>query len=86
MAKKLRIRKFLNKMGYQTTAFIYVSANKYDDDGWVGADVQIGDCDRRVSLTCGYNSGNPKEKANAQHKLDTLIESLQKTREFLFNE
>jgi hypothetical protein len=76
------LRKFLNKKGHHSNAFIYAeisknsspSKNKKKENIWRDSELKIGDCDRIVNLSMDLNSINAT--LNSIHKLDILIDTL----------
>lgn len=76
------LRKFLNKAGFHSNAFIFseisrsVSKDKKGKEQfWHEAELKIADCDRIVSLSMDLH--NLSNASNSLHKLEVLINSLQ---------
>jgi hypothetical protein len=79
------LRKFLNRKGYHSNAFIFAEINRSegkDKKGkvqyWHDTELKIADCDRIVSLSMDLHSVNLA--SNSLHKLDILIASLKSFR------
>jgi len=74
-------RKFLNKKGYHSNAFIFAeilkntASEKKKKNVWRDTQLKISDCDRIVNLSMDIS--NLKLAANSIHKLDVLIDTLQ---------
>lgn len=67
-------RQFLNKKGYQSTAFIYSKIYR-SGDGALNVDLKMGDCDRVVSFD--FNTWNEQEWKNSLHKAKLLADGIQ---------
>lgn len=85
--RPFRRRRWLNRVGFQTTAFIYadlsVTQDKWeDDDGntitkrYVNGDLIISDCTRQITLTVEGDQ-------NTIRKLETLAAALLDARDWL---
>lgn len=61
-----RVRKFLNKPGYHSIAFVYIEINKDS------VKFKLGDCDRVINLE--FDGYGPEGKANALQKARTLAQ------------
>ena len=71
--KALRIRKWLNRTGHHSSAFVFVNIGGEDGDGTL----RIADCSRQVDLAVDwYNKG---QWSNTLHKLDVLTTALEQT-------
>lgn len=75
------LRKFLNRKGYHSNAFIFAEITrsvskdkKGKEQYWHDAELKIADCDRIVSLSMDLHT--TRLASNSLHKLDVLIESL----------
>lgn len=77
---KWRKRIWLNEDKGQV-AFIAPSVDASTDDGWITADVKIGDCNRMITLDFG--SGTVKDREEVLKKLYLLQEALQQFRQRL---
>jgi len=79
MASKIlfRVRKFLNRVGYQSSAFIHFEVELHDDkdNSWVDSYFTISDCSRQISLEFGYPE-NEKEMKNNELKIKLLKENI----------
>lgn len=65
--KKVRynVRKFINKPGYHSVAFVYAKIG-----GTGSVEFRIGDCDRTISLS--FDTYGKAGKLNAIYKAETL--------------
>jgi len=73
------LRRFLNKKGHHSNAFIYAEISKNTSpknkkECWRDSELKIGDCDRIVNLSMDLNSISAA--LNSIHKLDILIDTL----------
>lgn len=84
------IRKFLNKAGYHSSAFVFgeitksiskskKKTGKVKENIWRDAELKIADCDRIVSLSMDFHTVGLAN--NSIYKLDVLIDSLKEFRE-----
>ena len=85
------VRKFLNKKGFHSNAFIFgeitksISNSKNKKTGkvkenvWRDAELKVADCDRIVSLSMDFHTIGLAN--NSIYKLDLLIETLKEFRE-----
>ena len=93
-----RVRKFINKKGHQSTAFIFaeiyknISKGRYNkktkkrkkDYVWYGIELKLSDCDRNINLS--IDCDNKRQVKNSIYKLDVIIDILTKLKEFLIKE
>lgn len=77
---KFYLRKWLNKPGHHSTAFVF-AAIEDSDNTYSDVAFKIADCDRQISLD--FYAGNKRELTNALAKIDLLVDSLQQFREAL---
>lgn len=79
------LRKFLNRKGYHSNAFLFAEISRSESKDkkgkmqyWHDAELKIADCDRIVSLSMDLHS--LPIASNSLHKLDVLINSLKSFR------
>ena len=79
------IRKFINKKGFHSNAFIFgeitksISKNKKGKESvWRDAELKISDCDRIVNLSMDFHTIGLAN--NSIYKLDILISAMQEFR------
>jgi len=68
-------RRWLNKPGHESTAFVYATIDK----GYLDGDITIADCTRQITLS--FYANNKKAYKNNLKKLDRLIGTLVEFRE-----
>lgn len=68
-------RRWLNKAGHESTAFVYATLAK----GYLDGDVTISDCTRQITLS--FYANNKEAYENGLEKLDRLIKTLVEFRE-----
>ena len=71
-------RRWLNKLGNHTTAFVYANVEREDtgQNLYMNGSVTIADCTRQISLALGAD-------ANTLKKLDTLLTVLGEVRDVI---
>lgn len=85
--RRFYARKWLNKPGHETAAFILAEVGR-SDDRWLDTTLMIGDCDRKIQLnfTSAWGSQREASHANNLFKIDTLIDVLTRFRGALADE
>lgn len=75
--RRFYARKWLNKPGHESAAFILAEVVR-SNDRWLDTTLMIGDCDRKISLnfTSAWGENREGSHANNLHKIDTLINVL----------
>ena len=71
-------RKWLNRKGFESTAFVYATVNERWNQ-WLDGGITISDCSRQITLD--FMSSDDADFKNCLYKLDTLIEVLQEYRD-----
>ena len=84
--KKFLMRRWLNRRGSQTTAFVFAemecSTDKYEDGGvpvtkkWVSGSLTISDCTRQISLVVQADQ-------NTINKLESLARAVLEARDWV---
>lgn len=84
-------RRFLNKKGHHSTAFVFSEVTKTfckntkgKNVSYIDADLKISDCDRVINLSIELNT--KRSTNNTLHKLDTLISTLQELKSIILKE
>lgn len=84
------LRKFLNKKGFHSNAFIFAEIRRTTKEGrktnsiWHDIDLKISDCDKIVNLSIDLH--NIRNANNSIHKLNILINSLKSFKSSLTKE
>jgi hypothetical protein len=84
--KKFEIRRFLNRKGYHSSAFIYAYLHKcfYKSKKktkyYFDAELKITDCDRQINISIDLDTKN--EIKNTLYKLNNMISTISLFKEF----
>lgn len=88
MAYRVRVRRFLNRLGYNAGAYILATVedstrHKKGKHGWpwVDVDLTMADCGRVVSFD--FDLSTPGARRNSLRKADIMIETLTEFRRAL---
>jgi hypothetical protein len=91
MPYRVRVRRFLNVLGYSAGAYILAtvedsSKHQDDEDRWpyVDIDLTLADCGRVVSFD--FDLGSRGSRRNSLRKIDIMIDTLTAFREALKEE
>lgn len=76
MRRVRAVSKLLNRPGHHSTAAIACRVEIHNWNGGLDAEIQISDCDRRISLD--LEDHTPAAYSNSLYKIDTLINTLTK--------
>ena len=76
-----RKRTWLNRPGHHSIGLVHAEVTREPGHGWVDGYMTIGDCSRTITLSLGYCGKT--ELANSIFKLDTLMATIQGTRDAL---